>query len=142
MADEVTPEGAMEPGAPNASEEGFVPSAAEILGGAPAEASASADAELPSPGSAPSDNPLDMEFILDIPLRVTVEVGRTKLLVQDLLQLGQGSVIELDKQMGEPFEVLVNQKLVARGEIVVVNDRFGVRLTDIVSPAERVRSLA
>jgi len=92
-------------------------------------------------GSPDSSN-LDMEFIMDIPLTVSVEVGRTKLLINELLQLSQGSVIELDKQMGEPFEVLVNEKLVARGEIVVVNDRFGVRLTDIISPTERVQSLA
>lgn len=104
-------------------------------------ASAVEDIE-PPPESADGPANLDMEFILDIPLTVTVEVGRTKLLIQELLQLSQGSVIELDKQMGEPFEVLVNEKLVARGEIVVVNDRFGVRLTDIISPADRVQSLA
>ncbi|OPZ06114.1 MAG: Flagellar motor switch protein FliN [candidate division BRC1 bacterium ADurb.BinA292] len=71
-----------------------------------------------------------------------MEVGRTRLLIQELLQLGKGSVIELNKLLGEPFEVLVNEKLVARGEVVVVNDRFGIRLTDIVSPKERVQSLA
>ena len=86
--------------------------------------------------------PLDLDFILDIPLNVKVEVGRTKLMIQELLALGKGSVIELNKLLGEPFEVLVNDKLVARGEVVVVNDRFGVRLTDIVSPNERVQSLA
>lgn len=99
------------------------------------------EAEL-SPSPQPNGSQtLDMDFILDIPLKLTVEVGRTKLLIQELLQLGQGSVIELDKLMGEPFEVMVNEKLVARGDIVVVNDRFGVRLTDITSPAERVQSL-
>lgn len=100
------------------------------------------EAELTESGPGGDDKPMDMDFILDIPLTVRVEVGRTRLLIQELLQLGQGSVIELDKLMGEPFEVLVNEKLVARGEIVVVNDRFGVRLTDIVSPTERVQSLA
>jgi flagellar motor switch protein FliN/FliY len=104
-------------------------------------ASAAASVELKEPAGGKTGAPLDMGFILDIPLKVSVEVGRTKLLVQELLQLGQGSVIELDKQMGEPFEVLVNEKLVARGEIVVVNDRFGVRLTDIISTAERVQTL-
>ncbi len=89
-----------------------------------------------------STQPLDLDFILDIPLQVTVEVGRTKMLINELLQLGKGSVIELNKLLGEPFEVLVNEKLVARGEIVIVNDRFGIRLTDIVSPNERVQSLA
>ena len=81
-------------------------------------------------------------LILDIPLTVAVELGRSKMLINDLLQLGQGSVIELTKLVGEPLEVLVNQKLVARGEVVVVNEKFGVRLTDIVSPMERVQSLA
>ena len=83
----------------------------------------------------------NLDLILDIPLTVTVELGRSKLLINDLLQLGQGSVIELTKLVGEPLEVLVNNKLVARGEVVVVNDKFGVRLTDIVSPLERVQSL-
>jgi flagellar motor switch protein FliN/FliY len=83
----------------------------------------------------------NLRFILDIPLQVTVELGRKRLLVHDLLQLHQGSVIELTKQIGEPFEVLVNQKLIARGEVVVINDKFGVRITDIISPSERVQQL-
>ena len=83
----------------------------------------------------------NLDLILDIPLRVTVELGRTKMAVQDLLNLGQGSVIELNKLAGEPMEVLVNDKLVARGEAVVVNEKFGVRLTDIISPTERVQQL-
>ena len=84
----------------------------------------------------------NLDLILDIPLTVTVELGRARMLINDLLQLGQGSVIELTKLVGEPLEVLVNQKLVARGEVVVVNEKFGVRLTDIVSPMERVQSLS
>jgi flagellar motor switch protein FliN/FliY len=83
-----------------------------------------------------------LDLILDIPLTVAVELGRSKMLINDLLQLGQGSVIELTKLVGEPLEVFVNQKLVARGEVVVVNEKFGVRLTDIVSPMERVQSLS
>ncbi len=83
----------------------------------------------------------NLDLIMDIPLRVTVELGRTKMLVSELLNLGQGSVIELSKLAGEPMEVLVNDKLVARGEAVVVNEKFGVRLTDIISPAERVEQL-
>lgn len=83
----------------------------------------------------------NLRFVLDIPLQVTVELGRKRLLVHDLLQLNQGSVIELTKQIGEPFEVLVNQKLIARGEVVVINDKFGVRITDIISPSERVQQL-
>jgi flagellar motor switch protein FliN/FliY len=82
-----------------------------------------------------------IEFLLDIPLTITVELGRTKMLVKDLLQLGQGSVIELDKIAGEPMEVLVNNKLVARGEVVVVNEKFGVRVTDIITPVERIKQL-
>ena len=82
-----------------------------------------------------------LDLILDIPLKVSVELGRTKLLVNDLLQLGQGSVIELTKLAGDPLEVLVNDKLVARGEVVVVNEKFGIRLTDIVSPLERIEKL-
>jgi flagellar motor switch protein FliN/FliY len=74
-----------------------------------------------------------LKMILDIPLKVSVELGRTKMLVNDLLQLGQGSVIELEKIAGEPMEILINDKLVAMGEVVVVNEKFGVRLTDVVS---------
>lgn len=83
----------------------------------------------------------NMEFILDIPLEVTVELGRTKLLVHELLKLGQGSVIELTKLAGETLDVLANQKLIARGEAVVVNEKFGVRLTEVVSPMERIERL-
>jgi flagellar motor switch protein FliN/FliY len=84
---------------------------------------------------------MDLDFILDIPLTMTVELGRCRLLISEMLQLGQGSVIELMKLAGEPMEIFVNQKLIARGEVVVVNEKFGVRLTDIVSPAERVNRL-
>lgn len=83
----------------------------------------------------------NLDFILDIPLKVSVELGRAKVMIKDLLQLGQGSVLELDKLAGEPLEVLVNGKLVARGEVVVVNEKFGIRLTDIISPLERIESL-
>jgi len=84
---------------------------------------------------------LNMEFILDIPLTLTVELGRNRLLISELLQLGQGSVVELTKLAGEPMDIFVNQRLIARGEVVVVNEKFGVRLTDVVSPAERVNRL-
>jgi flagellar motor switch protein FliN/FliY len=84
---------------------------------------------------------LDIDFILDIPLTLTVELGRSRMLISDLLQLGQGSVVELSKIAGEPMEVYVNQRLIARGEVVVVNEKFGVRLTDIISPAERINKL-
>lgn len=83
----------------------------------------------------------DLDFILDIPLELSVELGRSKMLVNDMLQLGQGSIVELNKLAGEPLEIYINNKLVARGEVVVVNEKFGVRLTDIISPMERVRTL-
>ena len=83
----------------------------------------------------------NLALILDIPLRVTVELGRTKMPVNELLNLTQGSVVELSKLAGEPMEVYVNDKLIAKGEAVVVNEKFGVRLTDIISPTERVESL-
>ncbi len=83
----------------------------------------------------------DLDFILDIPLDVSVELGRAKLRIKDLLQLGQGSVVELNKLAGEPAEIYVNHKLMAKGEIVVVNEKFGVRLTEIISPSDRVKSL-
>lgn len=104
------------------------------------QAAAAATAEPAASGSQKKDRNLDL--ILDIPLKVTVELGRTKMVVSELLNLGQGSVIELNKLAGEPMEVLVNDKLIARGEAVVVNEKFGVRLTDIISPAERVEQLA
>jgi flagellar motor switch protein FliN/FliY len=90
-------------------------------------------------GSAPPVHSLD--FILDIPLKITAELGRTKMAIRDILQLAQGSVIELSKFAGEPLEVLVNEKLIARGEVVVVNEKFGIRLTDIISPVERIEQL-
>ena len=83
----------------------------------------------------------ELSFILDIPLELSVELGRTKMLVNDLLQLSQGSIVELNKLAGEPLEVFINRKLVARGEVVVVNEKFGVRLTDIITPMDRVKSL-
>jgi len=82
-----------------------------------------------------------LDFILDIPLKLTVELGRSKMAIRDVLQLAQGSVVELSKFAGEPLEVLVNDKLIARGEVVVVNEKFGIRLTDIISPVERIEQL-
>lgn len=85
---------------------------------------------------------LDLNFILDIPLLLTVELGRSRMLISDLLQLGQGSVVEVTKPAGEPMDVYVNQRLIARGEVVVINEKFGIRLTDIVSPTERINKLS
>lgn len=83
----------------------------------------------------------DIDFILDIPVQLTVELGRTKIAIKNLLQLAQGSVVELDGMAGEPMDVLVNGCLIAQGEVVVVNDKFGIRLTDIITPSERIRKL-
>ena len=101
-----------------------------------AGSSGSAPARGASPASVQS-----LDFILDIPLKVTVELGRSKMAIREILQLAQGSVVELSKFAGEPLEVLVNEKLIARGEVVVVNEKFGIRLTDIISPVERIEQL-
>ena len=100
---------------------------------------------LGGPSSSGSQKPSapvqSLDFILDIPLKVTVELGRSKMAIREILQLAQGSVVELSKFAGEPLEVLVNDKLIARGEVVVVNEKFGIRLTDIISPVERIEQL-
>lgn len=92
-------------------------------------------------GSARAGSMNDFDMILDIPVQLTVELGRTKLSIRNLLQLAHGSVVELDGLAGEPMDVLVNGTLIAQGEVVVVNDKFGIRLTDIITPAERVRKI-
>ncbi len=109
---------------------------------------AGAAATAASPASEParasidlSKGPPNLELLLDIPLEITAELGRAKMIINDLLQLGQGSVIELNKLAGEPREIMVNHKLIARGEVVVVNEKFGIRLTDVISPMERIKQL-
>lgn len=112
-----------------------------------ASASASASAAVEATAfqefstSARPNTPNDIDFILDIPVQLTVELGRTKIAIKNLLQLAQGSVVELDGLAGEPMDVLVNGCLIAQGEVVVVNDKFGIRLTDIITPSERIRKL-
>lgn len=114
--------------------------AAGAAGGAGGDAGAAgAGAGGVARAHAPAVQSLD--FILDIPLKVTVELGRAKMAIREILQLAQGSVVELSKFAGEPLEVLVNDKLIARGEVVVVNEKFGIRLTDIISPVERIEQL-
>jgi flagellar motor switch protein FliN/FliY len=93
-------------------------------------------------GKSCNNGKCDMDLILDIPLDVTVELGKVKMLVNELLQLGQGSVIELSKQAGEPLDIYVNNKLVAKGEVVILDEKFGIRVSDIINPSERVKSLA
>lgn len=83
----------------------------------------------------------DLDVILDIPVTISMEVGRTSITIRNLLQLNQGSVIELDRLAGEPLDVLVNGTLIAHGEVVVVNEKFGIRMTDVISPAERIKKL-
>jgi len=92
------------------------------------------------PGSMSSVEP-NLDVILDIPVTLSMEVGRTEVPIQDLLQLNRGSVVELDRIAGEPMDVMINGTLIAHGEVVVVNEKFGIRLTDVISPAERVRKL-
>ncbi|MBH9575887.1 flagellar motor switch protein FliN [Inhella proteolytica] len=102
---------------------------------APAAFNNFAPTSLPSTGN-------DINMILDIPVQLTVELGRTRIPIKNILQLAQGSVVELDALAGEPMDVLVNGYLIAQGEVVVVNDKFGIRLTDIVTPSERMRRLS
>jgi flagellar motor switch protein FliN/FliY len=112
---------------------------ADAAGGVAAAAAAADPAVQPQQTGKPGRT---LDFILDVTLQVTVEVGRARMTIQDLLQLGQGSVVELEKLAGEPLDIYINGKQVARGEAVIVNEKFGVRLTDIISPDDRVESLA
>ncbi|MBN8510339.1 MAG: flagellar motor switch protein FliN [Burkholderiales bacterium] len=115
--------------------------ASELDGGVDQVAPATFTAFAPNATPAgPAGN--DIHMILDIPVQLTVELGRTKIPIKHILQLAQGSVIELDALAGEPMDVLVNGYLIAQGEVVVVNDKFGIRLTDIVTPSERLRRLS
>ncbi|RDK08099.1 flagellar motor switch protein FliN [Cupriavidus lacunae] len=115
--------------------------AAAAPAAAPAATPAAATVFPPLAKEAPSGFRNDIEMILDIPVQLTVELGRTKVPIKNLLQLAQGSVVELDGLAGEPMDVLVNGYLIAQGEVVVVNDKFGIRLTDIITPSERIRKL-
>jgi len=106
-----------------------------------ADAEAASFDAISDTGGSSANSELNLDVILDVPVTVSMEVGSTKISIRNLLQLNQGSVIELDRLAGEPMDVLVNKTLIARGEVVVVNDKFGLRLTDIISPAERVKKL-
>ncbi len=124
---------------------------AQALAEAQAQAGAASNGQADAGARAPIFEPLgagsaptlrdDIDLVLDIPIQLTVELGRTRIPIKHILQLAQGSVIELDALAGEPMDVLVNGFLIAQGEVVVVNDRFGIRLTDIVTPSERMRRL-
>lgn len=97
--------------------------------------------DLQDGGADTSARDVNLEVILDVPVTLSMEVGRTRIPIRNLLQLNQGSVVELDRAAGEPLDVFVNGTLVAHGEVVVVNDKFGIRLTDVISPAERIKKL-
>lgn len=117
--------------------EGVAAAAGEV-----AEA-ATAAAATATPGGAATKKPTGrtLDFLMDVSLQVSVEVGRTRMTIHDLLQMGPGSVVELEKLAGEPLEIFINGKAIARGEAVIVNDKFGVRLTDIMSPEDRVEGV-
>jgi flagellar motor switch protein FliN len=113
------------------------PSAADLAAAEAMMAGASAPAAV----EVPTGRDVSLDVILDVPVTLSLEVGRTRLPIRSLLQLNQGSVVELERASGEPLDVFVNGTLVAHGEVVVVNDKFGIRLIDVVSPAERIRKL-
>ena len=139
--EEVTPEGdGMADWAEALTEQKSSPS-----GGAEMASGGVFSGETPRPFSSTSDSgaPMnDINRVLDIPVQLSVELGRTKVPIKHILQLGQGSVVELDALAGEPMDVLVNGYLIAQGEVVVVNDKFGIRLTDVVTPSERLRRVS
>jgi flagellar motor switch protein FliN/FliY len=109
---------------------------------APAVAAERAEMQSLRPeGGPPASEEANLDVILDIPVTMSMEIGRARVSIRNLLQLNQGSVVELDRLAGEPLDVLVNGTLIAHGEVVVVNDKFGIRLTDVISPAERVKKL-
>ena len=123
------------------AEQAVDPAAAPAPAAAAAEPPRASFPQLnPEPAAASGNEQLDL--VMDIPVTLSVELGRTKIQIRELLQLAQGSVVDLDRLAGEPMDVLVNGFLIARGEVVLVNDKFGIRLTDIVSPTERARRLA
>ena len=116
------------------------PSASEVVAEVPEQVSTPSFTNFtPTIGAGPGN---DLNMILDIPVQLSVELGRTRIPIKNILQLAQGSVVELDALAGEPMDVLVNGYLIAQGEVVVVNDKFGIRLTDIVTPSERMRRLS
>ena len=147
MAEDTTTEPAVDDWGAAMAEQAEADSAADDWGAAmaeqtQAEAAPAANAifkEFTSSTTTETHN--DIDFILDIPVQLTVELGRTKIAIKNLLQLAQGSVVELAGMAGEPMDILINGCLIAQGEVVVVNDKFGIRVTDIISPAERIRKL-
>lgn len=117
------------------------PAPAARAGGGPGAQATPMQPEDFSDLERPAATDVNLEMVLDVPVTIAMEIGRTKISIRNLLQLNQGSVVELDRLAGEPLDVLVNNTLVAHGEVVVVNEKFGIRLTDVISPSERVRKL-
>ncbi len=117
------------------------PASNEAVQSDPTESPAAADAAAPDSGETATGKDVNLDVILDVSVSLSMEAGRTRVPIRNLLQLNQGSVVELDRAAGEPLDVYVNGTLIAHGEVVVVNDKFGIRLTDVISPAERLRKL-
>lgn len=109
---------------------------------APAPATAQVFPQISEPASAAAVSAVDIARVMDVPVQLTAEIGRTRITIKSLLQLSQGSVVELDGLAGQPLDVLINGYLIAQGEVVVVNDKYGIRLTDIITPSERMQKLA
>ncbi|MBN8757163.1 MULTISPECIES: flagellar motor switch protein FliN [Variovorax] len=119
------------------------PAAAAAVAAAVAPASAQVFQQIQdTPAANPGAGPVDIARVLDVPVQLTAEIGRTRITIKSLLQLSQGSVVELDGLAGQPLDVLINGYLIAQGEVVVVNEKYGIRLTDIVTPSERMQKLA
>ena len=114
---------------------------ADSTAGEPGSADGKSHAFSSVKGQHGDNQPAKLDFILDIPLEITVQLGRTKMLIHDLLKLGQGSVIELGKPAGETLEILANNRLIAKGDVVVMNDKYGIRLTEVISTLERLEKL-
>ena len=140
-SDNETEDGAMDEWADALAEQEEAESAA-------AEPKAAGEGYQPAPmealqdeGIAPASEDVNLDVILDVPVTIALEIGRTKISIRNLLQLNQGSVVELDRLAGEPLDVMVNGTLIAHGEVVVVNEKYGIRLTDVISPADRVKKL-
>ncbi len=117
------------------------PASNEAVKSDPTESPAAADAVAPGSAETATGKDVNLDVILDVAVSLSMEAGRTRVPIRNLLQLNQGSVVELDRAAGEPLDVYVNGTLIAHGEVVVVNDKFGLRLTDVISPAERLRRL-
>ncbi len=142
MASEDKPDAAADDGMADWAEALMEQKAGDSGGDTPAGGVLTGEAPRPFSSTGPDGSAQDINMVLDIPVQLSVELGRTKVPIKHILQLGQGSVVELDALAGEPMDVLVNGYLIAQGEVVVVNDKFGIRLTDVVTPSERLRRVS